>query len=210
MVCAPAHAGRMADIKPARAISGRTMRPAAWHWSSAGLGRGRDCRYRPPPAQIRASAPNAHGSYLGCLDAKRTSGYGLGPLSPARKAPRFHACLASTTPQCLIRACDVSRVTVLSSGSPDTVGASDFGYFGAHQLQGYPAYMCRCPALQVRGCPPALTWLGVRMVSLFLSRMTFSFTTQPAIPSIYFTAWSYRPIGWGDARTARSNAQPRM
>src|SRR5260370_39682923 len=26
-----------------------------------------------PPAQIRASAPNAHGSYLGCFDAKRTS-----------------------------------------------------------------------------------------------------------------------------------------
>jgi hypothetical protein len=45
-----------------------------------------------------------------------------------------------------------SRVTVLPSGSPDTVGASDFGYFGAHQLQGYPAYMCPCPTLQVRGC----------------------------------------------------------
>jgi hypothetical protein len=41
----------------------------------------------------------------------------------------------------------------LPSGSPDTVGASDFGYFGAHQLQGYPAYMCLCPTLQVRFIP---------------------------------------------------------
>ena len=36
---------------------------------SARLGRGRDAGYPAPPAQIRASAPNAHGSYLGCLDA---------------------------------------------------------------------------------------------------------------------------------------------
>jgi hypothetical protein len=50
---------------------------ARWGWRLAcqrARGRGRDGRYRPPPAQIRASAPNAHGSYLGCFDAKRTSG----------------------------------------------------------------------------------------------------------------------------------------
>jgi hypothetical protein len=188
-----------------------------------------------PPAQIRASAPNAHGSYPGCLDAKRTSGYGcristsgikcrvssptraglfrrspwsmaFPPRSPsallacvrplrwyyaivrlpiavhvgliahrllpsirplpaadgnrvsrfsrAQGAPNFHACVRSTTPQCLRRPGDISRATVLPSGWPDTVGASDFGYFGAHRLQGYPACMCPCPTLQARGCPP--------------------------------------------------------
>ena len=56
--------------------AGLAANPRAWRWSSARLGRGRDGRYRPPPAQIRASAPNAHGSYLGWVDAKRTSGYG--------------------------------------------------------------------------------------------------------------------------------------
>ena len=48
----------------------------------------------------------------------------------------------------LRRACGAlafTRATVLPSGWPDTVGAPDFGYFGAHQLQGYPAYICPCP-----------------------------------------------------------------
>ena len=43
---------------------------------------------------------------------------------------------------------------------------------------GYPAYMCPCPTLQVRGCPTALAWLGARMDSLLLSCMTLSFTTS--------------------------------
>ena len=38
------------------------------------LGRGRDESYLSPPAQIRASATNAHGSYLGCLAQNRSSG----------------------------------------------------------------------------------------------------------------------------------------
>src|SRR6266550_4430960 len=42
-----------------------------------------------PPAQIRASAPNAHGSYLGWVDAKRTSGYGWWILTSGMKGPRF-------------------------------------------------------------------------------------------------------------------------
>src|ERR1017187_3047122 len=61
------------------------------------------------------------------------------------------------TPQSLQRACDwyfFSLAAVLPSSTPDTVGDSDFGYFGAHQLQGYPACMCPFPTLQVRGCPP--------------------------------------------------------
>jgi len=33
----------------------------------------------------------------------------------------------------------ITRAPVLPSGCLDTVGATDFGYFGAHQLQGYPA-----------------------------------------------------------------------
>jgi hypothetical protein len=38
--------------------------------------RGRDARYRTPPAQIPASPIRALGSYLGYLTAKRTSGQG--------------------------------------------------------------------------------------------------------------------------------------
>jgi hypothetical protein len=38
--------------------------------------RGRDARYRTPPAQIPASPIRALGSYLGCVTAKRTSGQG--------------------------------------------------------------------------------------------------------------------------------------
>src|SRR5262249_22622605 len=39
-------------------------------------GRGRDTDCSAPPAQTRAGAFNAHGSYLGCLASKRTFGYG--------------------------------------------------------------------------------------------------------------------------------------
>ena len=38
--------------------------------------RGRDDHCSPPPAQIRAGGIPAHGSYLGCMTAKRLSGYG--------------------------------------------------------------------------------------------------------------------------------------
>jgi hypothetical protein len=39
-------------------------------WATEGSpGRGRDSDYSPPPAQTRAGAANAHGSYLGCWDA---------------------------------------------------------------------------------------------------------------------------------------------
>jgi hypothetical protein len=38
--------------------------------------RGRDARYRAPPAQIPAGAIRAPGSHLGCLTAKRTLGQG--------------------------------------------------------------------------------------------------------------------------------------
>jgi hypothetical protein len=54
-------------------------------------------------------------------------------------------------------ACDVlalfSHAAVLPSGSPDTVGATDFG-LSELTASGYPACMCPCPTLQVRGCPP--------------------------------------------------------
>src|SRR6266566_5274166 len=39
----------------------------------AGLSRGRDSGYPLPPAQTRAGAPNAHGSYLGCWGTWRRS-----------------------------------------------------------------------------------------------------------------------------------------
>jgi transposase-like protein len=38
--------------------------------------RGRDARYRAPPAQIRTGPIRAYGSYLGCVTAKRWSGHG--------------------------------------------------------------------------------------------------------------------------------------
>jgi His Kinase A (phospho-acceptor) domain len=38
--------------------------------------RGRDGRYRPPPAQNRASGIPARGSHLGCVTAKRVCGHG--------------------------------------------------------------------------------------------------------------------------------------
>src|SRR5713101_3322435 len=37
-------------------------------------GRGRDSGYPLPPAQTRAGAASAHGSYLGCLASKRALG----------------------------------------------------------------------------------------------------------------------------------------
>ena len=44
------------------------------------MGRGRDTGHPVPPAQIRACGTTAHGSYLGCLASKRTSGYGCRTL----------------------------------------------------------------------------------------------------------------------------------
>src|SRR5450432_2143169 len=81
------------------------------------------------------------------------------------------------TPQSLQRTCDVACATVLPSGSPDTVGASDFGYFGAHNF-GIPSLHVPLSNASSAGLPTALTWLGVRMDSLLLSCMTLSFTTS--------------------------------
>jgi hypothetical protein len=107
-----------------------------------------------PPAQIRASAPNAHGSYLGCLDAKRTSGYrhacGSSSSSPSPTDPHLTGC---RWPQGLsILACEVSMhawglrlrsacVALAIYRAPQccllvrpTPSAHDFGYFGAHHV----------------------------------------------------------------------------
>src|ERR1700691_469209 len=70
----------------------------------------------------------------------------------------------------------ITRAAVLPSGSPDTVGASDFGFFGAHNF-GIPSLHVPLSNASSAGLPAALTWLGVRMVSLFLSCMTLAFTT---------------------------------
>src|ERR1035437_204063 len=58
-------------------------------------GRGRDAGYPAPPAQIRAGAPNAHGSYLGYLAANRSFGHGGrtstgGINTPSRSRKRVH------------------------------------------------------------------------------------------------------------------------
>src|SRR5207245_4791977 len=85
--------------------------------------------------------------------------------------------LGSLTPQRLRHARDLTRVTVLPSGLPDTVGASDFGYFGAH-IFGIPSLHVPLPNASSSRLPTALTWFGVRMDSLLLSCMTLSFTTS--------------------------------
>ena len=46
------------------------------HPEELALKRGRNDHCSPPPAQIRAGGIPAHGSYLGCMTAKRLSGYG--------------------------------------------------------------------------------------------------------------------------------------
>ena len=70
-----------------------------------------------------------------------------------------------------------THAVVLPSGWPDTVGAHDFGDFGANQLQGYPAHICPWPTLQGR------RYRRPHMVrgqdgSLLLSSMTLAFTTS--------------------------------
>src|SRR5450432_4109744 len=88
------------------------------------------------------------------------------------------------TPQSLQRTCDVACATVLPSGSPDTVGASDFGYFGAHYF-GIPSLHVPLSNASSAGLPTTLTWLGVRMDSLLLSCMTLSFiTSRRFIPTL--------------------------
>ena len=50
-----------------------------------GLYRGRDGDYSPPPAQIRACAANALGSYLECGTRNRWSGHGCSTRGDGRK-----------------------------------------------------------------------------------------------------------------------------
>src|ERR1700731_2825028 len=48
----------------------------SWLCPAFAFGRGRDADCSAPPAQTRAGAFNAHGSYLGYLASKRSVGYG--------------------------------------------------------------------------------------------------------------------------------------
>jgi len=54
----------------------------------------------------------------------------------------------------------LSRATVLPSGFSDTVGASGFGYFGAHNF-GIPSLHVPLSNASSAGLPTALTWLRV-------------------------------------------------
>ena len=85
------------------------------------------------------------------------------------------------TPQSLQRTCDVACATVLPSGSPDTVGASDFGYFGAHYF-GIPSLHVPLSNASSAGLPTALTWLGVRMVRLLFLYDSFIHYFTPVYP----------------------------
>jgi hypothetical protein len=51
------------------------------------FGRGRDADRSAPPAQTRAGAFNAHGSYLGYLAAKRSVGYGCRMQTSGSRPP---------------------------------------------------------------------------------------------------------------------------
>lgn len=54
---------------------------------SSTCGRGRDSSYPLPPAQTRAGAIDAHGSYLGCLASKRSVGYGWRTQTSGSRPP---------------------------------------------------------------------------------------------------------------------------
>src|SRR5262249_5891233 len=82
-----------------------------------------------------------------------------------------------STPQRLLRARVLAHAAVLPSGLPDTVGASVFGYFGAHHF-GIPSlhvplsrlrcaplrWLCLVLCSNASSAPLqyALAWLGVR------------------------------------------------
>src|ERR1700730_13464307 len=84
--------------------------------------------------------------------------------------------MGSSTPQCR-DALAITRAAVLPSGMPDTVGRHWIGFFGAHQLQGYPACTCPCPTLREQHyCCPHMA--RGQDGSLLLSCMTLSFTTS--------------------------------
>jgi len=101
-------------------------------------------RYSPLGLRFLALHP-ARGSFAGTMPL-RNSSHRSAALRPrmatgslGSRAWSFHACAGAydSVPR---RKSDVTRATVLASRLPDTVGASDCGYFGDHQFQGYPAY----------------------------------------------------------------------
>src|SRR5213082_735442 len=75
--------------------------------------RGRDVRFRAPPAQIRASPIRALGSYLGCLTAKRTLGQGCRIRGLGRNSSAsFAICVQSSLALWLRRSsCRCQRMT---------------------------------------------------------------------------------------------------
>jgi len=62
-------------VKRSDQVSGFAVLPKRWIVERT-IVRGRDGHYWPPPAQIRACAANALGSYLEWLTAKRGCGHG--------------------------------------------------------------------------------------------------------------------------------------
>jgi hypothetical protein len=103
---------------------GRAFVPAAGF--QAGFGRGRDAGYPTPPAQIRAGAPNAHGSYLGCVltqsEPPGTDAESRLPGSSSRVCPES----ASRSSGCVDSAGEVATTTcaALRSGTPSVAPRS--------------------------------------------------------------------------------------
>ena len=66
----------MAEAEAARRRTWQAERLLWKGYQKGSRNRGRDVRYRAPPAQIRTCGIPAYGSHLGCLTAKRCCGQG--------------------------------------------------------------------------------------------------------------------------------------
>jgi len=89
------------------------------------------------------------------------------------KFPYMHGVFDSAVPTAHS---DTLRAAVLHSGCPDTVGASDFGYFGAHNF-GIPSL--HVPLSNASSAPlPTPSHGRGQDSSLLLSCMTLSYFTQ--------------------------------
>ena len=148
--------------------------------------RGRDAGFQAPPAQIRASAPNAHGSYLGYK--RRTEPARRTPAAPGTRVPRTVsvACMTcrgsprsaafppqpppkvallcsarftGTTPQSDSSAACMSalRHCAFSDRPADCTGATEVSRFSCM------LFLSVRSRLRLRGIPPALAMAHRRM-----------------------------------------------
>ena len=114
---------------------------------------------------------------------RATDGNRVSRFSRAQRAPSFHACLGSATPQCLRRTRVLAHGAVLPSGSPDTVGASDFGYFGAHRF-GIPSLHVPLAHASSASFPPPLHGSGSGWIATPFLHDSFIHDFTPVYPDV--------------------------